>query len=259
MRQNAADHAGHGFDPAFRAAKAALAWEPMPWVDVDEPFAKPPRIRLTDPQVAWSGSLELDRGWGEVADFSVGRNSGFDLSGCTELTVTDSVFNGIDRVEPGMVFEVRRSAFSNCDLSRSRVSSVHVGRFDGCKFTGTDLSGAVLQDVQFLRCSFRHANLRMARLLRVQFVDCALDDVDCFELHAEDVEFPGCALDEVNVDRLSASRVDLRGATALSLAGIDSMSGCLIGEHQVPALAYSLAFAVGVGVERSEYDPTEST
>lgn len=187
-----------------------------------------------------------------MLDVSVERGSGFDLTGCSELSVTDSAIDGVDVIEQAMALEARRSSFTGCDLSRSTISSLHGCRFEGCKFTGTDLSGAGLHDVRFERCYFRHANLRMATLLRVEFVDCEFDDVDCFELKAEDVDFPGCSLDKVNVDRLAATRVDLRGANTLALTAIDSLAGCLIAEHQVAALAYSLVFAVGAGIERHD-------
>ena len=205
------------------------------------------------------GPLELDRGWAEILDATVEPDSGFDASGCHELIVSTSVLDSVVLgVEPAMTLEASGSEFRRCDLSGATIPSLRSTRMEDCKLTGTDLSTAALQDVVFDRCRFRHVNLRMAKLRRVRFVDCTLDDVDCFELRAEDVEFPGCALDGVNVDRLSAERVDLRSANVLAFNSVGSLAGCLIGEHQVTALAYSLAFAAGAGIERTVSDSNDA-
>lgn len=222
----------------------------MPWVDVDEPYAKPPKLRPVSSPTSWSGPLDIDRGWAELADVAVRREPDWDLSGCSELTVSGSVLDGVSCADPGLELEVRRSEIGGCDLSQVRIRSLLATRLHGCKLTGTDLSGATIHDVVFERCHFRQSNLRQAQLRRVQFLGCTFDDVDCFELQAEDVEFPETALDQVNVDRLRAERVDFRGATAMALTAVGSLAGCLVGEHQIPALAYSLVFSVGADVER---------
>ena len=185
---------------------------------------------------------------------SSGRDEPCDLDGCRELAVTGSTLDGVTCAEPGLTIEARRSELVGCDLSQASIRTLLNTRLDGCKLTGTDLSGATVQDVVFTRCRLRLINLRMAQLRRVRFDNCTFDDVDCYELQAEDVEFEATALNEVNIDRLRASRVDLRGATALTLSGVGSLSGCLIAEQQVPALAYSLVFAVGTDVERGGVD-----
>jgi hypothetical protein len=222
----------------------------VPWVDVDEPYAKPPRVRAPKPSSTWNGELILDDGCADLVDVAVTRDADVDLTGCTELALIDASLDGAAVVEPGMVLDANRSELVGCDLSHVAVRSLRATRLTGCKLTGADLSGAGLHDVEFNQCYLRHAVLRMAQLRRVRFIDCTFDDVDCFELRAEDVEFPGTALDQVNVDRLQATRVDLRGATSLALSAVGSLAGCLIAEHQVPVLAYSLVFSVGTDVER---------
>lgn len=226
----------------------------MPWVEVDEPYAKPPKVRPVRPSATWSGPIDLDRGWAELTDVEVGRDQGLDLTDCTELEVGDSRIDGIAFPAAELEIEIRRSELSGCDLSQATIVSLLNSRLDGCKLTGTDLSGATISDVEFTRCSLRYTNLRMAKLHRVRFVDCTLDEVDCFELLAEDLDFPGTSLVQVNVDRLQATRVDLRNTTELTLTGVGSLSGCLVDEYQLPALAYTLAHAVGVEIERGPED-----
>ncbi|MEM9563504.1 MAG: pentapeptide repeat-containing protein [Actinomycetota bacterium] len=226
----------------------------MPWVDVDEPYTKPPRLQPIDPPGDWSGSLAIDRGWAELVDVVAGPDPAPDLAGCTELTVTESVVTGLTGVEAGLTIEARRSRLGDADLSQASIRSLIGVRLDGCKLTGTDLAGARLTDVELRRCSLRYTNLRMARLERVRFVECTLDEVDAYEAEATDVEFVDTALNEVSVDRLRAERVDLRGATSLSLTAIGSLAGCLIDETKLMALAYPLAFAAGLGIERDPID-----
>ena len=74
--------------------------------------------------------------------------------------------------------------------------------------------------------------------------------------NAEDLDFPGTSLAQVNVDRLQPTRVDFRQVTELGLTGIGSLTGCLVNEYQLPALAYALAHGAGLGIER---DPNEAT
>lgn len=226
----------------------------MPWIEVDEPHARPPRVSAVAPSARWTGPLAIDRDWGELSDVEVDREAGFDPSGCRELSIVDSVIDGVELGggdEPPPTVEVRRSVLRTCDLSRVRIRGLHAAHLDGCKLIGTDLSGAVLADVVLERCALRYANLRMSRLRRVRFVDCTLDEVDAFEVDAEDVAFPGTTLDAVNVDRLQASRVDLREADRLVLNGAGRLTGCLVAEYQLPGLAYSLAMAAGLDIEQT--------
>lgn len=222
----------------------------MPWVEVAEPFARPAKPAPVGERAAWTGPVAIDRGLAELIDVAV-DGADLDLDDCVELSLVDSSLVALS-VEPGLALtiEARRSVIERSDLGQARLSSVRASTFDGCKLSGTDLSSATVADTVFTNCVLRFTNLRMASLQRVRFVDCVLDDVDCYELRAEDVEFERCTLRSVNVDRLQADRVDLRGATELLLTGVGRLTGCLVAEHQLPSLAYSLALAADLGIER---------
>ena len=226
----------------------------MPLIDADDPHAKPPRIPVVAPGAAWTGPLDVDRGWAELDGVEL-RGQAIDLSGCDELSITDGVLSGVGLgAGERPVVEIRSSTFDGCDLSQARITSIHRSRLDGCKLAGTDLSAAVLTDVVFERCSLRYVNLRMARLTRVGFVDCTFDEVDAYQLEAQDVAFDRSRLSALNVDRLTAIRVDLRGAVELDLRGVGRLDGCLVAHHQLPALAPLLALAVGLDLERPPGD-----
>ena len=224
----------------------------MPWIEVAEPHAKPPKLPRVSPGRMWEGPLAVDRGWAEFDGVTVERDVQPEMTGCSELTVSASTVTGQDlAIDPPLSIECFNSTILDCDLSRSTIRAIRGSRFEGCKFSGTDMSQAALTDVVFERCSFRYTNLRMAKLKRVQFLDCQFDDVDGFELEATDVDFEGSQLQKLNVDRIIATRVDFRGATELVLSGLSKLDGCLVAEEQLPTLAYGLALAANLDIERS--------
>lgn len=225
----------------------------MPWISVDDVFATPPRFVEVSTAEDWSGELDLDRGWAELVEVSaVGCR--VDVEDCSDLSVTGSYLGDavFDVGEESPEVEIWRSRFENSDLSALRVSSVRSSTFVGCKFVGTDFAEARLDDVKFERCTFRYTNLRMAKLNRVEFSDCVIDDVDLYDSTMEDVAFPMSRVVKLNVDRIRATRVDLRDAAEVELASITRLDGVLVGEDQLPTLMYSLAFSLGLGVERPE-------
>lgn len=222
----------------------------MPVIDVDEPHAAPPRLPSVRPDRAWSGEVEVDRGLGELTGVEI-DDGPLDLDGLDELAIDGCVVRRVGLgSDGGPALDVRASVIDGADLSQARVAVVQRTRFVGCKLTGTDLSTAAVTDVEFVGCSLNYTNLRMARLKRVRFVDCALDEVDGFQLEATDVSFDGCRISALNVDRLTATRVDFRGAAELGLSGAGRLDGCLVADHQLPALAPMLALAVGLDLER---------
>lgn len=227
----------------------------MPWIEVEEPHVKPPRIRPIRPTNRGADSFAIDRGWGELDSVEIDRGTDLDLPRCSELSIADSVVTGLSFApEDTLTVDCHRSELRDCDLSRVTVRSLRNSLVVGCKLSGTDFSQAGLADVVFERCSFRYVNLRMAKLNRVRFEGCKLEEVDGFELEAVDVEFPGTELLAVNLDRLQATRVDLREAADISFNGVGKLSGCLVSEEQLPALAYTLAFAADLSVEKHSTD-----
>lgn len=225
----------------------------MGWIEVTEPFARPPRRpgpRAAPRPAGGDAGVLIDRGMADLDGLALGSADALDLTGCDEFELRDALLTGRSLTEPaGLRVSAHRSTFDDCDLSRTTVGTIRRSRLVGCKLIGADLSGASVVDTVLERCNLRYANLRMASLLRVRFDQCLLDDVDGFELTAEDVSFPGSRLTAVNVDRLQATRVDLREASELALSGARRLAGCLVADHQLPALSYSLALAVGLDLE----------
>lgn len=222
----------------------------MPWIEPAEPHAKPPRVEAPGPRPRWTGPLSIDRSAADLIDVEVVRPEEFGLDGCDELSVRDSALVGVALSDGGQLdLDVHRSSLDACDLSGLRIVTIRRSTLTGCKLVGADFSGSTIADVAFHGCAFRYANWRMASFKRVSFVDCTIDEVDGFELTMEDVDLPGTTINDLNVDRLEAIRVDLREASEIGLRAVSGLRGCLISEHQIPALAYSLAMAAGVDIE----------
>jgi hypothetical protein len=223
----------------------------VPWIEVDEPFARPPRLRPVRPGRHWVEPLDVDRGWAELAEVEVGASAGLDLSGCDELEIRDCRLEGLALApDAGLSITLHRSELVNCDLSRVRCKAMRSSSISACKLIGAELSGATISDVRFEQCTFRYASLRMATLSRVELRDCVVDEVDAYDLRAEDVALPGTRLVATNLDRLQAERFDLREAAEISLSVVNRLAGCLVAEHQLWALAETLAHAAGVAIER---------
>lgn len=225
-------------------------------IRVAEPFAAPPRLpkpRRCPP--ADPADFEIDRGLLEISGVAldpplVDGGSLDDLDEIAELLIEDSAVTGIDLTSlHRATLDVVRSSVERCDLSRLTFRSIRASRVIESKFVGSELSGALLTDVVFERCTFRYANLRMAQLRRVRFDACQLVELDAFDASMEDVDFEDSTLTEVNIDRLHATRVDLRHASTIDLVGLGDLRGLLVAEEQLPALAFRLATALGLGVE----------
>ena len=221
----------------------------MPFIEVTEPYAVPPRLRALTPQPLDTMSMDVDHGYLDLRDAAIVGDGlpvdaqEFDLAGCS--------FEGVD-FPAGSTLEARNCRFEQCDLSQVRVRRLDNVQFDGCKLVGTDLSDARIDDVEFDQCLLRYVNIRMARLQRVAFAACSLDDVDCYEATITDATFVGSTLDQVTCSGVKWQAVDLRGAKALGLAQIGSLEGVLISDPQVIELAYVLALRSGADIEADD-------
>lgn len=222
----------------------------MPLIAVDEPFAKPPKIGAVRSRPTWDDAFEVSRGFGEIsgadlegADVDVMDVERLDLEDVRLATTTFS------NVESELEIALVDSVVERCDLSRLRLHVVRKSRFAGVKLTGTDFSGGLLRDVEFVDCMLQLSSFRMTELERVTFRSCSFDDIDAYSATLTDVDFSESRLSSLNLDQTTAERVDFRNAQLDGLKGVAQLNGYLIAHHQLPALAYQLADAVGLSVD----------
>ena len=222
----------------------------MPWIDVEEPYARPPRGCgvLSPPDDA---VVDLDDRWGSIDGAAL--DGPVDVSACERVDISGSVLSGVTLVTGDEVeLDVRNCELVDCDLSTLRFRTLAASRLVGCKLSGCDLGGATVRDVEFERCLLRLASFRMTELVRVCFETCMLDDVEMFDARLEHVSFPESTLQSVDIDRARFAHVDLRSATAVDLRSCSGLDGCLLAPEQVHELAFVLALASGASLEISE-------
>ncbi len=224
----------------------------MAFVEVDEPFAKPPRMGAPIGRQRWDGSTESVDGFCHLSNVEI-DGVDIDLDDVRRLEIEGCRFaNSVLRDACAeLELEVSASEIEACDLSRRRLSVVRRSRFVGVKLTGADFAGGYLSDVEFVNCVLRLTSFRMAELKRVTFTDCQLDDVDAYSARLTDVAFPGSRLHALNLDKTTAERIDLRDAELDGLSGLGRLDGFLVNELQLPALAYQLAHAAGLSIEQA--------
>ncbi len=219
-------------------------------IRVNEPFTKTPKLRVVGQQPEWDGDLDPSRGFAEISN---ARLDGIevDLYDIERLEIENSqlVATVLAHTTAELEISLAGSIVERSDLSRLRLTVVRQSRLVGLKLTGTDFSGAAIRDVEFVDCRLHLTSLRMAELERVTFTNCTFEDVDAYSAGLTDVTFPETRLNAFNLDQTRAERVDLREANLDGLKGLDRLEGFLIAEHQLPALAFQLADAVGLSIE----------
>ena len=231
-------------------SRQARPYWAVPWIEVSEPYAKPPRTPTRMPAMRTLDEIEIDEPWAELVGI-VAQGRVLDLSSCSTLEIRSSRlvgirFEGVDGTE----VDVHDTVFVNCDLSRVRFRSMTSSTLESCKLTGTDFGGGTVRDVRWSACRMALANLRMAELERVRWEDCTIEETDLFDSSLTDIDLEGTVLTDVNTDRARFERVDLRGALDLGLSTISSLKGALVAPEQLPALSFALAAALGADIER---------
>lgn len=219
----------------------------VPLLDPPDPYCRPVRLPDAEELPEWDGYLDVEDGYGLLRDVTV--NGPIDLDGCQELELLGCDVSNVSFADhPGIQLEISRCRLNTCDLSQARVTSLMRTRLTGCKFIGSDLSGTAIEDVIFTSGVFRYTNLRMSSYLRVLFADCRMDEADFYSSELTDVDFEGSELTDIVVDKARFERVDLRYALSLGLTTVGNLTGVLIGDDQVAALAYQFALASGVSI-----------
>jgi len=224
----------------------------MGMIKVKEPFAKAPKVGPARQQSPWAGELDPSRGFAEISNASLDGLE-VDLYDVERLEIENCHLSAtmLAHANDDLEISLAGSLVERSDLSRLRLTVVRQSRLVGLKLTGTDFSGAALRDVEFVDCMLHLTSFRMAELERVTFTNCTFEDVDAYSAGLRDVTFPQSRLNAFNLDQTRAERVDLREAELDGLKGLSRLEGFLIAEHQLPALAFQLADAVGLSIENT--------
>ncbi len=130
-----------------------------------------------------------------------------------------------------------------------------------CRATGAELSGCVLEDVDFRGCLLEMARFRFTTLRRVRFTGCRLTGADFSSALLEEVAVEDCVLDgaefhQVRIqgrklarNRRSGPGLVISGGSMEGLAGADQLRGAAIDPLHLEVLGRLLAGAAGISLD----------
>lgn len=210
---------------------------------------RPPRPARRPPPTAVVPIV--DAGVAEVVD-GVWHDADLDLDalGVTRLEIVRAEVQGV-RISGDADIVIRDAHLDGCDLSGARVatllrSTVSRSKLVGLRLVEASWADSVLDDV-----ILRLADGRRASWSRLGVEDCDLSEMDLSRSTLADVSLTGCRLDRTRWTDVTAERVDLRGAAELALVGVTGLDGCVIDPSQLPAIAPSLAAALGLTIDET--------
>lgn len=148
------------------------------------------------------------------------------------------------------------SSFTDClvensDWANARTAKAAMVRvkLTTVRLTGLQWIDGVLRDVSFHECRIDLATFRFTSFKDVAFTDCNLSRADFTNADLRGAQFTGCDLTGAQF-----AQADCAGArfTRCDLAGIGSVTnlrGATLGAHDLAALSYVFAGALGITIE----------
>ena len=193
----------------------------------------------------------VDAGVAEVAD-GIWRDAEVDLDalGVDRLEIVRAELIGI-RISGGAEIVIRDAHLDGCDLSGCRIPTLLRSTVRRSKLVGAALVEARWADADIDDTILRLADARQVGWSRLALGECDLSEVDLSRGTLADVTFVGSRLDRTRWTDVAAECVDLRGAAELALLGTTRLDGCTIDPTQLPAIAPSLAAALGLTIDET--------
>lgn len=138
-----------------------------------------------------------------------------------------------------------------CDLSGASLqeATLHRVQFTDCRLSAVTLSSSRLHHVRFVDCKMDDANLRMANGDHVAFQRCLLRGADLYASRISYCWLLDSDLSGVELSKADLPGVRLHGSTIDDLRGATSLRGAVIDSSQVLPLARSMLPALGVVVD----------
>lgn len=166
-------------------------------------------------------------------------------------------FQGADL--SGTVLE--RARFTHCHIDRSNFANVRAeksalqcARFTASRLTGLHWPDGTLRDVVISGCRADLAAFRFTTFRRVVFEDCNLAGADFSHADLSGTRFLDCDLTGAQFSQATMTGAYFRGCTLTGVGGITSFAGARITGHDLIALSYTLASALGIEIGDDEAD-----
>ncbi|WP_318765504.1 pentapeptide repeat-containing protein [Lactiplantibacillus carotarum] len=149
----------------------------------------------------------------------------------TEVTFIGSVFDRLELTDAIFI----KCDFSNCHFEKASFLRT---RFVNCKMVGLDLTGTVLNNVQFDHCLLDLAMLCEMKLKTTDFITCRLTDASIMDDRLTKVRFNDCDLDKASFNQTALKNVNLSSCRFERLDLEPAMArGMLVNRDQAAMLA----------------------
>jgi uncharacterized protein YjbI with pentapeptide repeats len=178
--------------------------------------------------------IDLSQRVADSVEFEQCRLRGVDLSG-----------SQLDRVH-----------VTDCLIENSNVANVRmeIGALVRLKcvtsrMTGLTLSKGLARDVEFTDCRLDMSSWRFTDFHAARFTNCNLTRADFTEANLTGAQFVGCDLTGAQFDKARMAGTRFSNCTLVDIGGVLSWHGAIVDSHDLIALSYTLAHALGIQIE----------
>lgn len=178
-----------------------------------------------------------------TGDFLGGRAHGVEIS---ESRLVNARATGSDLTH----LRLRDVVVDSCDLSGAVVEEAHITRcvFIDCRLSGTVLTSARLEHVEFRASRMDLVNLRMVRGRMARFTGCDLAGSDWYSSQLHDSQLLDCDLSGADVSAASLAGTDLHGSILDGVVGAAALRDVVIDPTQASAVGLALLAAHGISI-----------
>ncbi|GGJ90291.1 hypothetical protein GCM10010123_20120 [Pilimelia anulata] len=148
-----------------------------------------------------------------------------------------------------------RSQFSECVAEQANWANLKATkstllrcRLSGLRLTGLHWVDGGLRDVTIAECRVDLASFRFSSFSAVLFEDCVLTGADFTGAKLGGARFVGCDLTGARFPEAQLKGAEFSRCTLADIDGITNFAGAVIDSHDLIALSYTLAGALGIQI-----------
>jgi uncharacterized protein YjbI with pentapeptide repeats len=198
----------------------------------------------------------------DLADEATYRGLGFfqiDLAGRSAGSVEfqQCRFGGADLSATSLT----RAALTDCLVDNSNLANVRAEtssmlrvRLSVSRLTGLHWVGGSLRDVTMSECRADLTSFRFSVFHNVVFERCNLTQADFQNATVSGVQFRDCDLTAAQFSHATMDGTRFTNCVLTGIGGVTSFDGAIVASGDLAGLAYSLAAALGIRIERTGED-----
>ncbi len=152
-----------------------------------------------------------------------------------------------------------RSKFTDCLFASSNLANLRMAKatmlrveLSVLRMTGFTFVDGLLRDVRFTGCRLDLSSFRFTDFTNVIFEDCNLTRADFQNADLGGAQFVGCDLSGAQFSQAKMEGARFANCTLIDIGGVTSWNGAIVRDHDLIALSYTLAAALGISIESSD-------